>query len=217
MKRVRQGRRSGGFSLLEAIVISLILGVLIALLFPALMRSRVRRGTGISCVNNLKQIGLAFRQWSLDKSEYPYQQSVTNGGTKELVSSGITYIHFLVLSNELNTPRILVCPADTTRIAATNWTSFRNGNLSYFVGINASEASPQMFLSGDDHFTVNGVKPKRGLLELRTKSTVAWLPNRHGGQGNICLADGSVQGFSGLRFQQALTGTGGATNRLLMP
>lgn len=135
----------------------------------------------------------------------------------ELVGSGIPYVHFLVLSNELSTPRILVCPADTNRIAATNWSSLRNGNISYFVALDAAETHPQMFLSGDDNFTVNGTKPKRGILELWTNSTIAWLPTRHVLQGNVALADGSVQGFSSVRFQQALVGTGTTTNRLVMP
>lgn len=36
-------------------------------------------------------------------------------------------------------------------------------------------------------------------------------------QGNIGLADGFVQAFSNSRLNQALLGTGQATNRLVMP
>jgi prepilin-type processing-associated H-X9-DG protein len=217
MKRIRHSQRRSGFSLLEAIIVCVILAVLIAVFLPSLLPAK-RQVNPLYCVNNLKQIGLSFRQWGQDNNDkYPDQVSVTNGGTMELVRSGIAYVNFLVLSNELNTPKVLVCPADTDHIAATNWTSLRNGNLSYFIGLDAAEAVPQKFLSGDDNFTVNGLKPKSGVLELWTNSTIAWLPTRHAGQGNVALTDGSVQGLSSAGFQRALVGTGTATNRLLMP
>jgi len=166
----------------------------------------------------LKQIGLAYRQWGMDNGDkYPDQVSVTNGGTMELVTSGLAYVHFLALSNELNTPKILLCPADTNRIAATEFISFNNSNLSYFAALDAAESRPQGFLSGDDNFTVNGAKPKRGVLDLWTNSMIAWLPTRHNLQGNIGLADGSVQGFTTPRLQQALGETGMVTNQLVMP
>lgn len=135
----------------------------------------------------------------------------------EFVASGIAYIHFLVFSNELNTPRTLICPADTHRISATNWTSLRNGNLSYFVALDATEAHPQRFLSGDDNLAVNGVKLKRGWAELGTNNPIAWTAQGHSSNGNILFADGSVQGFNATRLRTALAETGVATNRLLMP
>jgi hypothetical protein len=35
------------------------------------------------------------------------QVSVTNGGTMELVNGGTVFEHFLVMSNELSTPKLL--------------------------------------------------------------------------------------------------------------
>jgi prepilin-type processing-associated H-X9-DG protein len=210
-------KQVGGLSLLEVLIVIAALALLIVVLLPRL--AQVHRYSGANhCVSNLKQIALSFQVWANDHNDrYPMQDSVTNEGTMELTGNGIAYVHFLVISNELNTPNVLVCPADNNHIAATNWTSLRNGNLSYFVGLDATEAYPQTFLSGDDNFTVNGVKPKRGVLELRTNNTIAWLPTRHSGQGNVALADGSVQEFSSVSFRRALTDTGVVTNRLLMP
>jgi len=39
----------------------------------------------------------------------------------------------------------------------------------------------------------------------------------HKNQGNVALADGSVQAFSSSRLQEVLSNTGVATNRLAMP
>jgi len=63
-----------------------------------------------------------------------------------------------LLSNELNTPKILSCPSDE-RYAHTNFDvgpdfaiqprTFQDLYLSYFLGRDADETQPQMFLSGD--------------------------------------------------------------------
>lgn len=210
-------KRFAGFSVLEVLILIAVLALLIVVVLPRLARGRRYSGPN-HCVSHLKQIAIAFRQWAIDHNDkFPDQVSVTNGGTMGLVGSGSAYVHFLVMSNELSTPKILLCPTDKGRVAATNWISLRNGNLSYFVGLDTSESNPQAILSGDDNFTVNGVKPKRGVLELWTNSTIAWLPTRHVRQGNVALADGSVQGFDSPRFQQALFATGTSTNRLSMP
>lgn len=114
------------------------------------------RAMQITCVNNLKQIGLAFRQWALDNSDqYPFNVSTNNGGTMELCA-GEKYgfdrnaaWHFLVMSNELNTPILLVCPKDRTKKPAGNFSSLQSSNVTYRLrsGPNLSEANPRAVLA----------------------------------------------------------------------
>jgi cell division protein FtsB len=102
----------------------------------------------IQCVNNLKQIGLAARIWANDNND--------------VLPPG-----WLAMSNELSTPKILVCPAEKGRTAAPNWTSFSAANLSYeYLNPGGSETDPSVVL--------------------------ARCPIHN----NVCLSDGSVQQLS---------------------
>ncbi|MSU58067.1 MAG: type II secretion system protein [Pedosphaera sp.] len=212
-----KGRQQNGFSFWELMIVLSILAVVSAAILPGMMRAR-RRSARINCTNNQKQVSLAFKQWALDQSDsFPMARSQTNGGTMELVASGLVWPHYLVMSNELNTPKVLVCPTDTNRLAATNWDSLRNLNLSYFVGVDALDTQPSMFLIGDRNISIAGEKPRRGLISIWTNTPIAWTEQIHGKQGNIGLADGSVQGLSNKRLQETFAATGFTTNRLAFP
>lgn len=41
-------------------------------------------------------------------------------------------------------------------VAATDWNSLRTSNISYFVGLGASDSNPNMILSGDRDIAENG-------------------------------------------------------------
>jgi competence protein ComGC len=202
---------------IEVLVIIAVTGLLFCLAIPWLMQARLKSGS-ICCNCNLKQVALAFRIWEGDHGDkYPMQASVTNGGTMELANGGNAWINFAVMSNELSTPIILICPADRTRFAAKNFTTgFNNANVSYFVGLNAVESQPEMFLSGDGNFSVGGVPVKSGLLELTTNAPIGWTTARHK-YGNIALTDGSVEQTTTEHLQDSLQRTGVATNRLAIP
>jgi len=103
---------SHALTLIEVSVVVAIVAVLACLLLPALATAR-KRGQLIYCNNQLKQIGLGFRIWEGDHTNlYPMSISTNLGGTLEYMASGATFRHFQVMSNELATPYILVCPAD---------------------------------------------------------------------------------------------------------
>jgi prepilin-type processing-associated H-X9-DG protein len=214
--KTSSGRFSNqGFTLVGLIIIVAVLAILAAMLLPALASAK-RKAKRINCVNNLKQDGLAFRLWEGDNGDkYPMAVSTNKNGTMEYAEDGNAFRHFQVMSNELSTPKILVCPADD-RIPAANFAKLKNQNVSYFVGLDAEETRPQMLLTGDRNVT-NGLSPVRSVLELRPEIPAGWTEDLHKGQGNVGLADGSVQQVSMPGLQPMLRNTGDSTNRVALP
>ncbi len=76
--------------------------------------------------------------------------STGKGGTLELCDRGSdgydrnSFRHFQIMSNELNTPKILVCPNDPSKHAALNFQDFQADNVSYRVhsGTNINDTHP---------------------------------------------------------------------------
>lgn len=139
------------FTLIELLVVVAIITILAALLLPALATAK-RHALAIQCVSQLKQIGVAFHVWSLDRNNrYPMELSMNDGGVLPpggFLTAADTVRVFQVLSNELQTPRLVVCPADERRVR-TNFLSSGcqadfsdNTAVSYFVGGNYGGVYP---------------------------------------------------------------------------
>lgn len=140
----------------------------------------------------------------------------------ELIATGDVAGCFQVISNELNTTEILVCPADRGRVPAANFTDgFDNSHVSYFLSQYASETYPQTILDGDDNLAIDGAPVKPGVLDLSTNDSISWTMGRHGRVNNIGYADGAVMELSTPGLQSALqysvNGTPATTNRLAIP
>ena len=197
MKIRLTSRNGNAFTLVEMLVVIFVIAVLVVLFLPTLANPGYgsHRSKRISCVNNLKQVGLAFRIWEGDNGgKFPMEISATNADAMKFITSGNAYVLWQVMSNELYTPKILWCPADTKYNFGTNFTTgFSDANISYFFGLDVTTNETQALLIGDDNLAVVGTPVKPGILNLATNAPVTWTAARHKFAGNIALTDGSVQ------------------------
>jgi prepilin-type processing-associated H-X9-DG protein len=133
----------------------------------------------------------------------------------DYIETGEVFRHFQTMSNEFANPKVLICPSAVRVPAKDLFTGFSNTNISYFVGIDARDSNPQMFLSGDRNLT-NGPLTSNRILVITPNSPAGWTHEMHSFQGNIGLADGSVQQYSTARLAEGLRNSE-ATNRLAIP
>lgn len=130
-------RRNRGFTLVELLVVIAIIGVLVALLLPAVQAAR-EAGRRAQCVSNMKQLGLAMHNyhdvhgalppgrwggvggkvWSQNGPLLPYmeQQNIYDNVNFSVLWSDPPNVAALAM-----TVKILLCPSDPTASGPPGW------------------------------------------------------------------------------------------------
>jgi competence protein ComGC len=232
-------RSAAAFTRRDLVVVIAVLFVLVWFLIPALQRAK-QKSERITCVNHLKQIGLAYRIWSNDNGDrFPASTPLTNGGWRDLLSRAnagtYAWTNYATMSEELErSPRFLICPADE-RKPATSFSNLANTNISYFIVVSANDTYPQALLGGDRNLGPGttpdpeyGYSPADGRgNDVIINGPVCWSLKMHSrgnpaGWGNIMLGDGSAQQVtSGNLYQNwvknALTNNAASSNATNSP
>ena len=199
MSVTRSSVGASAMSLIELLCVIAIITLLAALLLPALghAKARARR---IQCIDHLHQTGVGFVSFANEHNgQFPMAVPGSADGSLELARSGyllqgdfyFSFRHFQAASNELVTPKLMVCPADT-RLPATSFATLSNTNLSYFIGVNAEFARPTSILAGDRNLTNDYTTPGT-LVRLGQNHALRWTEELHRFKGNLLFSDGHVE------------------------
>ena len=209
------------FTILELLCVIAIIGILAAILLPAVNQAKAR-AQRVACVEQLHQAGIAFTGFAHEHDgKFPMAVPALSGGSLEFaqpaaygISDSTSFHHFQTLADELHTPRMVLCPADT-RLPATNFVALRNENVSYFIGLNAQLAKPDSILAGDRSITNDYISAPCCILRLDPGGAIRWTRELHVCKGNLLFADGRVEESNKPRLTDA--GSRVASMDLMLP
>jgi type II secretory pathway pseudopilin PulG len=240
LKRMTHQNCLGAFTRLELTVCLATLSIAGGIALPGLSNTR-SRSQRAACVDNLRLIGEAVQLWAVDHGDMaPWEVRLSEGGTKPdtlppYLKVGAAWYEFAWMSNQLVTPKILVCPEDARRAVnvAENWgktgnggylnSGYRNNATSYCLNLHSFFSEPNIFLAGDRNLQVDNPGPVTCSLGIYNTagvnaglgSATAWTNSIHGITGNILLADGRVVLAPNSRLKQSLTPLSAQDNRTL--
>jgi len=195
--------KSKAFTLVELLVVIAIIGVLVALLLPAVQSAR-EAARRMQCANNLKQIGLAFHNYESAFKVLPPETMCVGGGTH----GPTAFVHIL--------PQIEQSPL-YDRLASVGF----GATVSYWMG--SSGSNTPKIRAALDGFVIKGYRCPSSQMPLFQAVVDARLmvasyvmiagSNLHettdhrGQNGGHCSAGGLFTGNYPRRFAEASDGT----------
>jgi len=141
-------RRRFAFTLIELLGVMAIIGVLTALLLPALSKAS-ERARVTACRSNLQQLGVALRMYLDDHgNRFPTMQNRARG-----TNGVVTNSPDLVLAPQVGVSRVWLCPSDRQRLfedtgSSYFWNFLLNGqpaDRARVLGIAVAEAGFPLF------------------------------------------------------------------------
>jgi len=215
-----------GFTRIE-LLFCIISGSILAGMAVSLLAGNKSESQRTICFNNLRQIGRGFQMWAADHEDlFPWQVNWDNGsgeGTRGHPLAANAWFHYAVVSNQFGSPKILACPADPQKHAATRWdlspggflnAAYRNNGLSYPLLLHALANSPSSLLSADRNFRVDQFGsgctyvPSPVCFSLFGQGNATWTNAVHGLAGHLLFSDGAVQFTTSSELRRAVSPVG---------
>jgi len=212
-----------GFTLIELLVVIAIIAILAAILFPVFAQAR-EKARAISCINNMKQLGLGLAQYTQDydeqniKSFYGFPADCVNGWGAQGNALNFSW-RYAIQPYVKNTTGVLSCPSDaflSQQTYYTNQTSDPNNALNWMPSSYAVNSAVIGFANGNCNDPLNTPQGDDALSQIDAPAdTIEIVDSRTGWNDTKILFINQINGnaTSGARNGQ----TGGTYKGGNMP